>query len=549
MTRIDRTAAWAALAAHRDETADLQMRDLFAADPDRFGRFSLERDGLLLDFSKNRITDETLSLLLALAEAADLKSWIGRMFAGEKINKTEDRAVFHVALRHRGAGAMTTGGKDVMPAVRQVLNDMRRFTEELRSGRWRGHSGKPIRSVVNIGIGGSDLGPAMATQALTPYCHPDLAMHFVSNVDAADIGPLLARLDPESTLFIVASKTFTTQETMANARTARSWLVERLGTEAAVARHFVAVSTNEAAVRDFGIDPTNMFVFWDWVGGRYSLWSAIGLPIAIAVGMAAFEELLDGADRMDRHFQSAPLAENMPAILALIGLWNGNFLGAESLAVVPYSQLLSRLPAYLQQLEMESNGKRALRDGGFADWQTCPVIWGAPGTNGQHAFFQMMHQGTRLIPTDFIALAESAYPLAEHQAALIANCFAQSAALMRGKTEVESRAELLAAGLTPEQAARLAPHKTYPGNQPSNTILLARLDPRHLGMLIALYEHKVFVQGVLWGLYSFDQWGVELGKKLAGALLPAVAGEDPLPSDMDASTTGLLAAYKSWRRD
>ena len=379
-------------------------------DPQRFEHFSLSLNGLLLDFSKNRINQETLTLLMALARRADVSGWIQRMFAGEKINSTEDRAAFHIALRHRGEGPMTSGGEDVMPAVRAVLADMRRFTEALRGRQWRGHSGKTINAVVSIGIGGSDLGPAMVTAALAPFGHPGLEMHFVSNVDAADIGPLLARLDAETTLFIVASKTFTTQETMTNARTARRWLVERLGKEAAVARHFVAVSTNERAVRDFGIDPANMFRFWDWVGGRFSLWSAIGLLIAISIGMDGFEALLTGAHAMDRHFQSAPLEENLPVTLALLGLWNSNFLGAESLAVVPYSQLLARLPAYLQQLEMESNGKRALRDGGFAEIATSPVIWGEPGTNGQHAFFQLMHQGTRLIPTDFIALAESSYP-------------------------------------------------------------------------------------------------------------------------------------------
>ena len=548
MTRIDQTAEWAALDAHRAALAPTHMRDLFAADPKRFERFSLRLNGLLLDFSKNRIDRETLSLLVALARRADVGGWIRRMFAGERINATEDRAVFHVALRHRGEGPMTTGGADVLPAVRAVLDRMRNFSEDLRAGRWPGHSGKAIGAVVNIGIGGSDLGPAMVTRALAPYGQPDLQMHFVSNVDAADIAPLLARLDPETTLFIVASKTFTTQETMTNARTARRWLVERLGDEAAVARHFVAVSTNAQAVSDFGIDPANMFRFWDWVGGRYSLWSAIGLPIAISVGMDRFEALLHGAHTMDEHFRKAPLEENLPVVLALIGIWNSNFFGAESLAVVPYSQLLARLPAYLQQLEMESNGKRALRDGGFAEAGTCPVIWGEPGTNGQHAFFQMMHQGTRLIPTDFIALAESGYPVDEHQATLTANCFAQSAALMKGKGETQARAELITAGMDEDRAALLAPHKTYPGNQPSNTILLERLDPERLGMLIALYEHKVFVQGVLWGIYSFDQWGVELGKALAGGLLPAVAGDEAPPPESDASTLGLLEAYRAWRK-
>ena len=542
---IDQTPEWKALEAHKAEMAEVHMRDLFSDDAARFERFSLRLDGLLLDFSKNRITEKTMTLLTALAKAAEVEPWIARMFAGETINGTEDRAAFHVALRNRADGPMSTGGKDVMPQVREVLGRMRQLTERLREGSWHGETGKAIRNVVNIGIGGSDLGPAMVARALSPYCDPDLSLHFVSNVDGAEIAQLLERLDPETTLFIVASKTFTTQETMTNAHTARRWLVEKLGTETAVARHFVAVSTNEKEVRAFGIDAENMLVFWDWVGGRYSLWSAIGLPIALGIGMDRFEALLDGAHAMDCHFRSAPLARNLPVILALLGIWNVNFLGAESLAVIPYSQLLERLPAYLQQLEMESNGKRALRHGGLVNWDTCPVLWGAPGTNGQHAFFQLMHQGTRLVPTDFIAVARSAYSLERHQSALIANCFAQSAALMRGKTEAEARDELLAGGMDAETAKRLSLHKTYPGNQPSNTILLEQLDPQNLGMLIALYEHKVFVQGILWGIFSFDQWGVELGKALAGGLLSMVENADSSPEG-DASTQGLLRAYRAW---
>jgi len=542
---ISDSAAWQALTAHAALMGDMAMRDLFAADPGRFDAFSLRLGDLLLDYSKNRITRETLDLLIDLAETADLPAWTERMFSGAAINATEGRSVLHTALRNRSGEPVIVDGRDVMPAVNAVLAKMQRFSTAVRDGSWRGHTGRRIRHVINIGIGGSDLGPAMVTDALSAWHDPAVTVGFVSNVDGADIRRALAGLDPEETLFIVASKTFTTQETMTNAHTARDWALAALGDDAAIARHFVAVSTNEAEVAAFGIDPDNMFEFWDWVGGRYSLWSAIGLSIAIAVGFEMFEALLDGAHAMDRHFQSAPLAENLPVVLGLIGIWNSNFLGAESHAVIPYDQGLARLPAFLQQLDMESNGKTAGRDGVAVGHQTGPVLWGAPGTNGQHAFFQLLHQGTRLVPADFLCAANTGYPGGRHHAMLTANFLAQTAALMRGKTEAEAEAELLAQGLPAAAARRLAPHKTYAGNRPTNSIVVPRFDPYHLGAVIALYEHKVFVQGVIWNIYSFDQWGVELGKEMAGRLLPLVE-EGADPSAEDSSTVGLLATLRSW---
>jgi glucose-6-phosphate isomerase len=468
------------------------------------------------------------------------------MFAGEQINVTEGRAVLHTALRNRSNKPVYINGKDVMPEVQTVLAEMRRFVALVHGHEWSGYTGKPIRDVINIGIGGSDLGPAMVSEALKAYRKRDINVHFVSNVDSAHISETLAKVDAETTLFIVASKTFTTQETMANARAARNWLVECLGSEQAVANHFVAVSTNARAVTEFGIDGENMFGFWDWVGGRYSLWSAIGLPIALALGMAHFDALLDGAHTMDQHFLNTPLERNLPATLALLGIWYINFFDAESHAIVPYAQNLNRLPAYLQQADMESNGKSVTRDGERLTWNTSPIIWGEPGTNGQHAFFQLLHQGTRLVPIDFIVAARSSYNVGNQHALLVANCLAQSAALMEGKTIAQARAELSAAGTPSEEIARLAPHKTYAGNQPSNTILLEQLDPRTLGSLIALYEHKIFCQGVIWQVCSFDQWGVELGKHLAGQLLPLVEGGNP-NARLDASTRGLLARYHDSR--
>jgi glucose-6-phosphate isomerase len=537
----------AELAAHRDRMAGLHMRDLFAADPGRFERFSLRLDDLLVDFSKNRITEKTLGLLVRLATEAGLRRWIDAMFAGEKINRTEDRAVLHVALRNRSNRPILVDGEDVMPAVNAVLAEMRRFSEQVREGSWRGHTGRPVRTVVNIGIGGSDLGPCMAATALRPYWHERLDGRFVSNVDGTHLVETLHGLDPAETLFIVASKTFTTQETMANARSARAWLVQSLGGEAAVARHFVAVSTNGTAVREFGIDPGNMFGFWDWVSGRYSVWSAIGLSLAILVGMDRFEEFLSGGHEMDEHFRTAPFGANIPAVLGLLGAWYGNFLDAHAHAILPYDQHLARLPAYLQQADMESNGKCVDRAGRpMAGCPTGPVIFGEPGTNGQHAFYQLIHQGTRLVPADFLAAARPQNPLDDHHRMLISNFLAQPEALMRGRTEAEARAEMEAAGVPPDRIAALLPHRVFPGNRPTNSILYTRLDPRTLGRLIALYEHKIFVQGVIWGIYSFDQWGVELGKQMANRILPELVGDAPVAAH-DSSTSGLIRRYRELR--
>ena len=547
MTDPTQTTAWQALTDHFFEIRDRHMRELFAEDPGRFGRFSLRFGDLLLDFSKNRITEETFALLLDLARECDVKGWIRRMFAGDPINFTEQRPVLHVALRNRSNRPIRVNGENVMPAVNAVLERMRAFSEAVRNGDWRGFTGEAITDVVNIGIGGSDLGPQMVCRALTAHAEGGPRAHFVSNVDGSHIAGTLRELSPETTLFIVASKTFTTQETLTNARTARTWLVEEFGDEAAVARHFVAVSTNAEAVRAFGIDPENMFGFWDWVGGRYSLWSAIGLPIALHVGMDRFEELLAGAHAMDEHFRTAPLAENLPVVLALLGIWYINFFGAETHAILPYDQYLDRFPAYFQQGDMESNGKRVDREGRVVDHATGPVVWGEPGTNGQHAFFQLLHQGTRLVPADFLAAAEPAHPIGDHHRILLSNFFAQTEALMRGRTEAEARAELQAQGLSGEALERLLPHRVFPGNRPTNSILYRRLDPRTLGSLTALYEHKIFVQGVIWNINSFDQWGVELGKQLAGSILPELEGPGPVATH-DASTNGLINHYKSLRR-
>ena len=515
------------------------MRDLFAVDPTRAGRMSVQLDGMLIDFSKNRITDETLRLLDQLAEETGVLREAGRMFAGETINSTEQRAVLHTALRNPAETPLLVDGQDVMPQIKRVLAHMRQFCAEVRDGSRIGHSGKRITDVVNIGIGGSDLGPYMVCEALRPYGDPRLAMHFVSNVDASHILETLQPLDPETTLFIIASKTFTTQETLTNAHTARRWLLRHVADEAAIACHFVAVSTNAAAVAKFGIDTANMFEFWDWVGGRYSLWSAIGLPIMLFVGQDNFAELLAGAHAMDRHFLSAPAARNAPLILGLLGIWYSNFFGADSQAIIPYDQHLHRFPAYLQQLDMESNGKSVTRDGQAVDGMTGPIIWGEPGTNSQHAFFQLLHQGTRLVPVDFIAAIKAHHQEDAHQMMLLANCLAQSQALMCGKSPETARAELVAQGLSPDAIAALLPHRVFPGNRPSNTILLDMLTPRTLGMLIALYEHKVFVQGIIWNVNSFDQWGVELGKQLAGKILADLQSRE-IKSKHDASTAALI---------
>ena len=538
--------AWEALLSHRDQIGGVHLRDLFAADPDRFCRFSVRLDGLLVDFSKQRIDAKALELLVALAGAAQLTEWRERLFAGDPINASENRAVLHPALRHMKLTPFPSPERDVMPAVRAVRDQMRAFSDKVRGGLWRGFSGAAIRDVVNIGIGGSDLGPKMVVGALSSYARPGLRMHFVSNLDSAHLAPLLDTLDPRSTLFVVASKTFTTQETMLNACTAREWLCAAAGEDAARALplHFVAVTAEAEKAAAFGLPAANVFQLWDWVGGRYSLWSAVGLPIALAIGMNGFERLLSGAQAMDRHFREAPFESNLPVLMALIGIWNTNFLGASTSAVLPYPESLRYLPSFLQQLEMESNGKTVGRDGRPLSWQANPIVWGEIGSNGQHAFFQLLHQGGWLVPCDFIASAQSDFPLPGHQAPLMANFLAQSAALAFGKTEAEARAELTAAGMSPAQTAALLPHKVFAGNQPSTTIILPRLDPYSLGMLLALYEHKVFVQGVVWGINSFDQWGVELGKQLAGRLLPALKGEG-CSDGLDASTRSLIA----WLRE
>ena len=539
------SGAWTLLESHRAAIANLQIADEFANDAKRATNFSLEAAGLFLDYSKNRITAETISLLIALARERDVEAHRSAMFSGERINTTENRAVMHVALRGtvgRRSRRFSVDGNDVMPEVKRVLEHMQRFSHQVRDGVWKGYTGSAITDIVNIGIGGSDLGPLMVCEALRTYSPQGLNVHFVSNVDAAALDRVLSSVDAETTLFIVASKTFTTQETLTNATSARSWFLENGGTHADVAKHFVAVSTNAAAVAKFGIDTANMFEFWDWVGGRYSLWSAIGLSIAIAIGMDAFEQLLSGANEMDEHFATAPLEKNMPVLLALVGVWNVNFLGATSQCIAPYAQDLHRLPAYLQQLEMESNGKSVDRDGAVLNRASCPVIWGEPGTNGQHAFFQLLHQGTSVIPVDFIAAlhADSEHELdATHHRLLLANCFAQSEALMVGKSAKQVRAEFLTQGTSEAEMAALTPHKVFEGNRPSNTILLSELTPKSLGALIALYEHKVFMQGVIWNVNSFDQWGVELGKQLA----KTIAGElkaGVISGAHDGSTVALM---------
>lgn len=525
MNLID-SPAWRALAAHAEAIRPQHLRELFADNPARFEQFSLSHDGLLLDFSKQRINPETLSLLHAFAEAANINDWKQKMLAGAPINHTENRAVRHMDLR---------AGAQAPDEVKAVLARMRDFCENIHSGKWRGFSGERITDIVNIGIGGSDLGPRMATHALAARQQPDINVHFIANVDGADIAPLLARLNPRTTLFIVASKTFTTLETLTNARSARAWLLATAGNEAAVARHFVAISSNGELTRQFGIAAENVFEFWDWVGGRFSLWSAIGLSLALAIGWRPFEQLLAGAQAMDHHFINAPAHTNLPLTLALLSLWNTDFLGASTAAMLPYSQSLSLLPAYLQQLEMESNGKQTDRDGDSVGAPTSPILWGEAGTNGQHSFYQLFHQGGRCIPCDFIALRESDFPLPGHHICLLANCLAQSAALAFGQTLDEVRAASV-----PET---LAPYKIFPGNQPSTTLILPSLTPYTLGQLLALFEHKVFCLGVLWNINSFDQWGVELGKQLANQLTPLLAGSGDA-SAFDASTRGLIAALR-----
>ena len=542
MSKLTDSPAWKALEAHCLETADLHMRDLFARDPGRFEKFSIRLGDILFDYSKNRITSKTMSLLLDLARQERLEDKIQAMFKGEKINVTEGRAVLHTALRNRSGRPVMLEGKDVMPGVLAVLEKMRSFTERVRSGAWKGYTQKPVTDVVNIGIGGSDLGPQMVTLALTHYAGT-LRTHFVSNVDGTHIAETLKRLSPETTLFIIASKTFTTQETMTNAQSAKQWFLAAAGDKKHVAKHFIALSTNAEGVAEFGIDTDNMFEFWDWVGGRYSLWSAIGMPIALSIGMDRFEELLEGAFFVDEHFRTTPFEKNIPVIMGVLGIWYNNFLGAQSHAILPYDQYLSRFPAYFQQGDMESNGKSVTLTGESVDYSTGPILWGEPGTNGQHAFYQLIHQGTKLIPCDFLAPARTLNPLGEHHAILLSNFFAQTEALMKGKTREEARAELEAAGLSGPALEKLLPHKVFEGNRPSNSILFKKLTPKTLGALIALYEHKIFVQGAIWNINSFDQWGVELGKQLAKTILPEL--KDPNPASAhDSSTNGLINSYK-----
>ena len=540
---LTQTASFQALETHAAEAKEWQLRGLFGADRQRFPKLTVDAAGLFLDYSKNRLDGRTLELLADLARERGLEARRDAMFAGEKINLTEGRAVLHTALRAPRGAELIVDGQDVIADVHAVLERVRAFSDTVRAGTWLGYTGKPITDIVNIGIGGSDLGPKMICLALRQYAHPRLTMHFVSNVDGHDIDAALAKVNPETTLFIIASKTFTTAETMMNAQTARAWFLQQ-AKESELSRHFVAVSTNLEAIKTFGIDPANMFPFWDWVGGRYSVWSAIGLPVALAVGFGYFNDLLAGAHAMDVHFKEAPLDKNMPVLLGLIGFWNRQFLGCPSVSIAPYHQDLNRFPAYLQQLDMESNGKRVTRDGQPLDVPTCPVIWGDCGTNGQHAYFQLLHQGTDVTPIDFIAALRPAHEFENHHAALLANCFAQSEAFMRGKTLDEVRADLQQQGLAPAEVERLAPHKTFPGNRPSNTILMEYLNPYTLGALIALYEHKTFVQGVLWDVNSFDQWGVELGKVLAKNIEAELTGEAK-PERHDSSTNGLIAMAKA----
>jgi len=541
------TQAWKALEAHQSQLANTTIADLFKQEQNRFNDYSLNFENqILVDFSKNKINQETLKLLRQLAKESALDEAINAMFTGEKINRTENRAVLHTALRNRSNTPVYVDGKDVMPEVNAVLAKMSAFCDRVISGEWKGYTGKAITDVVNIGIGGSDLGPYMVTEALRPYKN-HLNMHFVSNVDGTHIAETLKKVNPETTLFLVASKTFTTQETMTNANSARDWLLAAAKDNSAVAKHFAALSTNGKAVAEFGIDTNNMFEFWDWVGGRYSLWSAIGLSIALSIGFDNFEALLSGAHEMDKHFRTAPLEKNIPATLALVGLWNTNFLGAQTEAILPYDQYLHRFAAYFQQGNMESNGKYVDRNGNvICDYQTGPIIWGEPGTNGQHAFYQLIHQGTMLIPCDFIAPAQSHNPLGDHHSKLLSNFFAQTEALAFGKTKEEVEAEFVKAGKSLDEVKDIVPFKVFTGNKPTNSILVQKMTPFVLGTLIAMYEHKIFAQGVIFNIFSFDQWGVELGKQLANRILPELADKEKVTSH-DSSTNGLINQFKAWR--
>ncbi|MBI0750405.1 glucose-6-phosphate isomerase [Escherichia coli] len=540
------TAAWQALQKHFDEMKDVTIADLFAKDGDRFSKFSATFDDqMLVDYSKNRITEETLAKLQDLAKECDLAGAIKSMFSGEKINRTENRAVLHVALRNRSNTPILVDGKDVMPEVNAVLEKMKTFSEAIISGEWKGYTGKAITDVVNIGIGGSDLGPYMVTEALRPYKN-HLNMHFVSNVDGTHIAEVLKQVNPETTLFLVASKTFTTQETMTNAHSARDWFLKAAGDEKHVAKHFAALSTNAKAVGEFGIDTANMFEFWDWVGGRYSLWSAIGLSIVLSIGFDNFVELLSGAHAMDKHFSTTPAEKNLPVLLALIGIWYNNFFGAETEAILPYDQYMHRFAAYFQQGNMESNGKYVDRNGNVVDYQTGPIIWGEPGTNGQHAFYQLIHQGTKMVPCDFIAPAITHNPLSDHHQKLLSNFFAQTEALAFGKSREVVEQEYRDQGKDPATLDYVVPFKVFEGNRPTNSILLREITPFSLGALIALYEHKIFTQGVILNIFTFDQWGVELGKQLANRILPELKDGKEISSH-DSSTNGLINRYKAWR--
>lgn len=543
--KFDQTESFRLLQDHFVPLQEMSLRELFSQSSNRFEEFSIRFEDILLDYSKNRITRDTRDLLIELAKECGLKQAIEAMFNGEKINVTEGRAVLHTALRNPKRSGLLVEGHDILPDIHQVLDQMEKFSNQVINGEWKGGTGKAIQHIVNIGIGGSDLGPVMVTEALKAYSN-HLQVHFVSNVDGTHIAETLKKIDPETTLFMIASKTFTTQETMANAFSARQWFLENGGSEESIAKHFVAISTNEKGVREFGIDPQNMFGFWDWVGGRYSIWSAIGLSISCSIGFNNFKEFLAGANAMDDHFRETEFDQNIPIVLALLGIWYNNFFGAESQAILPYDQYMHRFAAYFQQGDMESNGKSTDRNGEAIHYQTGPIIWGEPGTNGQHAFYQLIHQGTKLVPCDFIAPAQSHNPLGEHHTLLLSNFFAQTEALMNGKTLEEVKAELKASGKTADEIESLAPFKVFAGNRPTNSLLVKKITPRVLGSLIAMYEHKIFVQGVIWNVYSFDQWGVELGKQLAGQILPELRTEAKVESH-DTSTNGLINQYKDWR--
>jgi glucose-6-phosphate isomerase len=541
------TRAWKDLITHYNSMDGVQIKDFFRQDLDRFDRFSIQLENFLVDYSKNRISEETMKLLISLAEEVDLPSGINSMFNGDPINATEGRSVLHTALRNRSSDPVMVDGQDVMPAVRAVLSRMETFCQDFHQGKKKGFTGKALKNIVNIGIGGSDLGPVMVTESLKPYFKEGISTYFVSNVDASHIAEILKKINADETLFLIASKTFTTQETMRNARTARAWFLEQGGSEKDIANHFIALSTNKEGVTNFGIDPENMFEFWDWVGGRFSLSSAIGMSIALSLGMDNFTQLLEGMHDMDVHFRNTPLDKNIPVILALIGIWNVNFLGAASEAILPYDQYMHRFTAYFQQANMESNGKSIDRNGHPVTYKTGPIIWGEAGTNGQHAFYQLIHQGTQLIPCDFIAPAMSQNPIHDHHDMLLSNFFAQTEALMNGKTEGEVIAEFEAKGIPKASYEHIVPYKVFEGNKPTNSILVKKIDPFTLGRLIAMYEHKIFVQGYIWNIYSFDQWGVELGKQLANKILPELSTDVEIDSH-DSSTNGLINQYKNFRK-